>query len=53
MNEKLNEALNEISDKYLEEAAKPKKKRGFYWLGAVAAILAVAILAGVFGYISS
>ena len=49
MNEKLNEALNEISDKYLEEAAKPKKKRGFYWLGAVAAVLVIAILAGILG----
>ena len=49
MNEKLNEALNEISDKHLEEAAKPRKKRSFYWLGAVAAILVIAILAGILG----
>ena len=45
MNEKLNDALNEISDKHIEEAAKAKKKP--YWLGAIAAILAIALLAGI------
>lgn len=49
MNEKLNEALEQIRDEYVEEAAKPRKKRSFYWLGAVAAILVVAILAGILG----
>lgn len=46
MNEKLNDALNEISDKHIAEAAKPKKHRP-YWLAAVAAVLAVVILVGV------
>lgn len=49
MNEKLNDALNEISDKYLEEATKPVKKKNFYWLGAIAAILVIAVLAGIIG----
>lgn len=45
MNENLNEALNEISDKHLAEAIAPKKKttRKIYWLGAVAAMLALVI----------
>ena len=42
--EKLNDALNEISDLHIAEAAVPKKKVKLPWLGAVAAILAVAIL---------
>lgn len=49
MNEKLNEALEQIRDEYVEEAAKPRKKRSFYWLGAVAAVLVIAILAGILG----
>lgn len=44
--EKLSNALNEISDSHIAEAAKPKKKVRLSWLGAVAAILVVAILAG-------
>lgn len=45
MNEKLNEALNEISDKHVAEAVTHKKKRRhFYWIGAVAAVLAVVLL---------
>lgn len=47
MNEKLNEALNEISDKHIGEAAKAKKRRP-YWFGAIAAVLAVVILISVF-----
>ena len=44
---KLNDALNEISDKYLEEAARKPKRNAPYWLGAVAAILAIALLWGI------
>lgn len=48
MNEKLNAALNEISDAHIEEAAKPKKRRKVIrWLGAVAAVLAVVLLINV------
>lgn len=43
MNEKLNDALNEIRDEYIDEAAKAKKRRP-YWFGAVAAVLAVVII---------
>lgn len=43
MNEKLNDALNEISDKHIEEAAKTQKRRRPYWVAAVAAMLAVVI----------
>ncbi len=46
--EKLKEALNEISDKHLTEAAQPKSRRP-YWLGAVAAALAVVMLAAGLG----
>lgn len=47
MNEKLTEALNEISDKHINEAASVKRRRP-YWIGAVAAALAVVILVSVF-----
>ena len=43
---KLNDALNEVSDQYLEEAARGQKRRAPYWLGAVAAVLAIALLWG-------
>ena len=46
MNEKLNDALNEISDKYIAEAAKFRRPKKIYWLGAVAAVLVAAILIG-------
>lgn len=48
MNEKLNDALNEISDKHIDEAAKakPKRKRRFFF-GAVAAILAIVIISNI------
>lgn len=46
MNEKLNDALNEISDRHIAEAAKPRRRRQIYWIGAAAAVLVVAILAG-------
>lgn len=44
MNEYLSDALTEISDKHIQEAIHPKKKIKIYWLGAVAAILAVVLL---------
>lgn len=45
MNEKLNDALNEISDKHISEAVTHKKKRRrLYWISAVAAVLAVVLL---------
>ena len=46
MNDKLSDALNEISDKHIAEAArKPMKK--LRQLSAIAALLAVAVLVGV------
>lgn len=44
MDEYWSEALNEISDKHLEEAISPKRKQKFPWFGAVAASLAAAML---------
>lgn len=44
MDEYWNKALNEISDKHLEEAIHPKRKRKFPWFGAVAATVAAAML---------
>lgn len=44
MDEYWNEALNEISDKHLEEAIHPRRKRKFSWFGAVAASLAAVML---------
>ena len=43
MNEKLNDALNGIGDKHIQEAARPRKRRP-YWIAAVAAVLAMVIL---------
>lgn len=43
MNEKLNNALNEISDKHLAEAENYKRNRRPLWVGAVAAVLALVI----------
>ena len=43
---KLNDAMNEVSDQYLEEAARGQKRKAPYWLGAVAAVLAIALLWG-------
>lgn len=48
MNEKLSDALNQISDSYVNEAAKAKKRKSFRWLGTIAAVLAVVILVNVF-----
>ena len=41
---KLEQALGEISDAHIAEAAEAKKKRKLPWLGAVAAILALVLL---------
>ncbi len=46
MHEKIQDALNEIRDDYIEKAAKPKKRIRWAWIPAVAAVLAVAILVG-------
>lgn len=48
MNKELSKAMEQISDKHIAEAAAFHRKRKPYWIGAVAAVLAVAILAGVF-----
>ena len=40
MNDKLNDALNEISDKYLTEAETYQKRHFPYWIAAAAALLA-------------
>ncbi len=44
------EALNEISDAHIEKTAQPPKKRvkGWYWYSGIAALLAVAIVLGIF-----
>ena len=47
MNEKMNDALNEISDRHIDEAATYKKRRNPWWFAAVAAVLAVVLLVGV------
>lgn len=44
MKETLANALNEISDRHIAEAAGAKKKRRPYWLCAAAAVLAAVIL---------
>ena len=46
--EKLSQALNEVRDQYIEEAAKKKRRSYAPWVGAVAAVLALVILAGIF-----
>ena len=43
MNEKMHDALNQISDAHLNEAEHYHKRRFPWWIGAVAAILAVVI----------
>ena len=42
--EKLSDALGQISDRHIAEAAKPRRK--FPWVAGVAAVLALAILLG-------
>lgn len=47
--EKLSDALGQIRDDFITEAAgKPKKKFPVRWVSAVAAVLAVAVFAGAF-----
>ncbi len=43
--EKLIDALDEIRDEYIAEAVQKKKRHTWRWVGAVAAVLAVAITA--------
>lgn len=43
MDERLNEALEQIRDEHLAEAASHRKRGRPYWLGAVAAVLAVVV----------
>jgi len=43
--EKLAQALDEIRDGHILEAAKAKKHRGLKWFGLIAAVLAIVILA--------
>lgn len=45
--EKLAEALDQISDRHIAEAASMKKRRRPYWIGGLAAALALVILAAV------
>ncbi len=40
----LEQALNEISDAHLQEAVKPRRRHTVRWVGAIAAILAAALL---------
>lgn len=44
MNEKLNDALSQISDKHINEATKARRRFRPQWLGAIASVLAVVIL---------
>ncbi len=41
--DKLANALGEIGDQYINEAAAPAKRRTWHWAGAIAAVLAVAV----------
>lgn len=47
MNEKLNKALDEISDKHLSEAENYKRNRKPHWISAIAAVLALVIVLSV------
>lgn len=44
MHEKLHEALDEIQDRYISQAAHTRRRPKLLWLSTVAAVLAVAIL---------
>lgn len=46
MNDKLNEALDHISDKHIAEASAPRNRRRIYLMGAIAAILALVLVIG-------
>lgn len=43
MNEKLNEALDQISDRHISESAKPRSVMKRRWIGVIAAALAVVL----------
>ena len=47
MNDKLTDALSEVKEEYIAEAAAHKRRP--YWLGAVAAVLAAAVLISIIG----
>ena len=47
MNDKLHEAMNEISDKHLLEAETYQRRFPVYWVAAVAAMLTLVILFGI------
>ena len=44
MNKKVHDAMDYISDAFLADAAAPKKRPRYRWLGAVAAVLAVVLV---------
>lgn len=44
--EKLNEALCQLQDQHIAEAARYKKRKPIRWIGPIAAVLALAILVG-------
>ena len=44
MNEKVANALSYVDEKYVISAAKRKKKKTKYWIGAIAAVMALVIL---------
>jgi len=44
MKEKLNTALNQISDRHIEDAAKKRTPRRTFWFSAAAAVLAAVVL---------
>jgi len=44
--EKIAEALNELSDRHIEEAAQGMGKKKSWWAGPIAAVLAVALIVG-------
>lgn len=48
MNERINDALNEISDRHIAEAAKSKKKKRVIFLRIAAAAAALAVVIGLF-----
>lgn len=45
MNNKLNQAMDHISDRHLSEAAAPVRRRYYPYLGAIAAVLALVLVA--------
>lgn len=44
MNEKLNDAMNEIRDEYIVDAGRPRQRKKVYWFSAVAAVLVVVLV---------